>query len=235
MGTSTSYRSPPTPRWNAVQASYRTGASLERTTSELFNAADAEGWQSVLQGNAPRLYARELLVLHHELPAQLREAETAAAGTQAIIDDVRNRALDEFGGDAAVAIAERAFARLLVAMFQDDVPLAHASGADAARAWGRLRPSSSRLLIARYLSEVLRQLVLYLANRDLAAHVGTTFESVAEARALSRRLGERAAGLVADEEFPRLDVDEAVVENTWPQAVARAFSRGRSLLGEAGA
>jgi hypothetical protein len=235
MGTSTSYRSPPTPRWKAVQASYRTSASLERTTSELFNAADAEGWQSILQGGATRLYAREILALHDGLPAQFQEAETAARGAQAIIDDARIRALDQFGGDAGVAIAERAFARLLIAMLQTDIPLAQASGAEAARAWSRLRPSSGGPLVARYLSEVLRQLVLHLANRDLPAHVGTTYTSAAEARVLSRRLAERAASLVADDEFPRIDGDEAVIEDTWPEAVARAFSRGRSLLGGAGA
>jgi hypothetical protein len=234
MGTSASYRSPPTPRWNAVLASYRSGAPLERMTSELFNAAGgAGGWQAVLQGEAVRLYAHRVLSLYDELPVLLRDSESATGGIQTAIDSLRGATLAR-RDQAGVAIGERALARLLIATVQRSTSLVDASGEEAAQAWTANRPRSKEALLSRYLGEVLRQLCLHLASRDLAGLLGTTFAHAAEASALSRDLGDRAAALVADDQFGPATVEgDTIPAAAWSKAVEQAFARGRILPGRA--
>lgn len=233
MGTSTSHRSPPTPRWNAVLAAYRASLGVERTTSELFNAATVDGWLVNLQEGPLIHYAREVEALYEYLPARMENEEASFRGVQWIIERTRSEALDEFGGDLTLAIGDRAFARLLLLNLQTDRPFADLSAADAAKTWIGNRPESAAILISGFLREVLRELVLHITIRDLAGLVGSVFESPAEARRLSRSLADKAAELARDDDFlvPLVDRPQLRPWQLWPRAMDRAFERGRALLG----
>ncbi len=69
MGTSTSYRAPPTPRWNAFIAALTSGAPLDRLRSELFNAGNE--WELALAAPAIASYAITVNELYEGFPSRL--------------------------------------------------------------------------------------------------------------------------------------------------------------------
>jgi hypothetical protein len=233
MGTSTSYRSPPTPRWNAVLAAYRAALSVQRTTSELFNAATVDGWLDHLQGGSLLYYAQQVESLHEALPDRLRVADTAPVGLHNIIHNTRSEALAEFGGDPSLAIGDRAFARLLLQLVHTERPFSDTAASEAANAWIQNRPANVGTLLSHFLSEVLRELILHVTIRDLAGLVGQVFPDPMKARDLSRRLADEAASLVTDDDFiqPLAETPGREAWSLWPVVMDQAFERGRALLG----
>lgn len=233
MGTSTSYRSPPTPRWNAVLASYRANLGVARITSELFNAATVEGWLAHFQDGPLLHYARTVESLYHDLPGRLRFADTGSVGLHSIVDATRSEALAEFGGDLSLAIGDRAFARVLMRQVEAGGLQATTPIGEVSNSWIKNRPSKPASLVRQFLSEVLREFVLHVTIRDLPSLIGQAFDNPSEARGLSRELADKAATLVTDEDFvDRMASDpSSPAWLVWTEVMDQAFHRGRALLG----
>jgi hypothetical protein len=233
MGTSTSYRSPPTTRWNAVLASYRANLGVSRITSELFNAATVEGWLDHFQDGPLLHYARAVETLYYDLPDRLRLSQSGPRGLHSIVDATRSEALAEFGGDLSLAIGDRAFARVLMRQVREGGLQVTTPIGEVADGWLKNRPSEPASLVRQFLSEVLREFVLHVTIRDLPSLVGQVFDDPSEARSLSRELAGKAAALVSDEDFiDRIATDPSIkASSVWPEVMDEAFHRGRALLG----
>jgi hypothetical protein len=72
MGTSSSYRSPSTPRWNVFNRALDSGQPLERLRVTLFLAGETE-WRAALQSPALAVFAEALLGAHGSLAGRCEE------------------------------------------------------------------------------------------------------------------------------------------------------------------
>lgn len=219
MGTSSSFRAPERPRWSAFIAALMSEAPIERIRSELFNAGS--DWQAELATPAVASFAQALTRLHAELPERLAQTDRADAVLATVVAEARHSSM-ETGFSAASALAERAFARLLLATVQGatDDP-----GAASAR-WESARGSAGEL-VAKYVGEVLGQYARHVTDREAGRLVGENLGAAVSSR-LSEDLAERAASIgrsvAADVLQGGSDVSVA-----WSQVVDRAFEVGRSL------
>jgi hypothetical protein len=139
----------------------------------------------------------------------------------AVIAEVRHASM-QAGFSAASAIAERAFARLLLGTVQGvaDDPVAAGTRWEAAR-------GSETELVAKYAGELLGQYARHVTDREAGRLVGERLGTAASAQ-LSENLAERAAsiGTTAASDLLRQTGD---IPTAWAGVVARAFEIGRKL------
>lgn len=219
MGTSSSFRAPERPRWSAFIAALVSDASIERVRSELFNAGS--DWQAELGAPAVASFAEALARLHAELPERLAQSDRADAALGIVIAEARHASM-EAGFSAASALAERAFARLLLSTAQGAVD----DPAAVSARWEAARGSVSEL-VAEYAGEVLGQYARHVTDREAGRLVGERVGADASAH-LSDDLADRASSIgtsvAADVLSGRADVFAA-----WATVVDRAFEVGRAL------
>jgi hypothetical protein len=130
MGTSISHRSPPTPGWNAVGASYSTEAiGADRIVQEIWRAASSQA-----VGNLPADLSNPLVSKFAEIATAsgdrtkaLQEAQhlVAAAGTTSLALDIAHRALTQSfstSGDRTQSFAQALFAQAVNYLVSRDLP-----------------------------------------------------------------------------------------------------------------
>ena len=236
MGTSSSYRAPPTPRWNAFLAALSSGSSIDRIRSELFNAGDE--WEEALASPAIASYAATLLRLFDELPARFTESQRPDLGLVAIAADAR-AASEAAGFSPGVAVAERALLRMVIA----GVNGVHDSGTPAetiAHSWESSRGSDPNSLVARFVGELVSQFARHVVDRE-AGRLATEKLLQVDAdvpvhRPVARDIS--AALAMAAEEVAHSVAIEYLATNrldadSWATLLHRTFDRGRTLPAQA--
>ena len=168
---------------------------------------------------------------HASLGQLLGTARSPGDAIAEVVRAARNAAVHSSGGSLAVALGERALARLLLGTLAQ---APSATPADAADAWQTVRGPSGEALGRRLVAEVLRQLALHVSSRDVAQLVGREGRNVRTARELVREVADRAA-IVAATATRDAPLRRETLTADWSRAVAAAFEAGKRLPGAAGA
>lgn len=229
MGTSTSFRAPPVPRWQAFTTALQEDLPLERVRSELFNAG--REWEAAIASPAVAAFAAAVVEAADVLPDQLAGGERPERVLRAYVAATR-AASAELGATPALALAERALVAVLIRSAAGKESLATRSAEDAAQ---QLRASLSErnAAVGSYLGEVLSQYARYVAAREIGRLTeGPKPVSVTTARETTRRLAAEAER-VGFSVRPMV-VDAAAVREAWSSLVHDAFGRGRELPREPG-
>lgn len=229
MGTSRSFRSPATPRWQSVLAQIVNAEPAEQVRAELFNAGRLDGWDSVLGAGAiAGAFVEALVNAHGTLGARLR-AEGAELAIAQVAAGAREQALRAEGAPG-VALAERALQRTLLRAARPE-PTATGAGAEAAaEAFERARGSPAQL-VQSYLGDVLHQYTCHVVARDAGRLIGRgEIGGARDVRALERALAEDARRVAE-----RVVVAGAPAElpARWPVLVRKAFSEAAARPGGA--
>jgi hypothetical protein len=224
MGTSSSFRSPSSPRWNVFNRALDNQLPLERLRVTLFLAGEVE-WRDALESPALARFAEVLSRSHGDLAVRLAEAERPAAIVGAVVGEARAACFEE-GYSAALPVAERALRTILIQTTQDAVPLADADGEQAAKAWVQNRGTPADL-VQRFLGEVFGQWSAHVLARDLPRLAGPGSDySVADLGQLTTALSSEVADIAARSPGAALDED---LGSYWGKAVAAVFEQGRRL------
>jgi hypothetical protein len=223
MGTSVSFRSPPTPRWQAFVAAMEGQLPLERVRSELFNAG--VDWEEALASDAIAAYATTVVEAYKPFADTLSRAESAADAITSLANDARERA-ERVGYSPALTVADRALRALLVrSLASSGRPVSDLAREDAAEAWRAARPPSTEGMTTLYLGEVLAQYARHTVARE-AGRLASEGEgqTARVSRLLARKLGEQAAQ-VAEQVTPL----RGPPGQAWSRMISRAFELGRRL------
>jgi hypothetical protein len=224
MGTSTSFRSPDHPRWNAVIARYLAHAPTEQVRAEIFNAGPE--WAEELGQPAIAAVAEALVAAHELLYHRLAQAERPDLAIQDTVADARRHALTESGGPA-LAVAERALQRTLIGVVRGDRALMEMSASEASDAWLANRGPDPSPLVRRFLGEVLHQFTSHVVARDAGRLLGRKgYETGEHVRRLERELAEAARSVAEAVQLP------AEIERPsawWAEAITAAFQIGGAL------
>jgi hypothetical protein len=220
VGTSTSFRAPPVPRWQAFTTALQLGVPLERVRSEMFNAGDE--WQAALARPA----LAELAVAAQTAGEVLRERVGAGAALDEALRgyaaESRARA-EAAGASEALALGERALRAWLVRASSAE----SVATQDPAVAVERVRSAGPETAVAGYLGELLGQYARHVTAREIGRLTESEGGSVRQAREVTRKLASLAAGVGA--ESTGLAADAATLRDQWARLVADAFARGRRL------
>lgn len=225
MGTSSSYRSPHTPRWRAFNRALDLGLPLERLSVQLFLAGEPD-WRPALDNPALAAFVESLLDAHARLSEDLAAAERPAPVIAARVSDARRALFDE-DFSAVLPVAERALRVVLVQTLQSATPLADATGAEAAEAWERNRGTPEDL-VQRYVGQVFGQWAEHVAARDTARLVDFEGRDTATIRRLTASLS-RHVSEVAEHAVPRDRLGMTDVSRVWREIVDAVFDAGRRL------
>jgi hypothetical protein len=220
MGTSTSYRSPMTPRWSAFASALVGNESVDRIRSELFNAGNE--WRDALAAPAVASFATTVESLHAGLAERLESVQSATALVRLVLAEART-ASHEAGFSPAAPVAERALARwLLGSLGGADAPAA------AAEQWAANRGATTGEAVTRYLGEVLAQFARHVVDRE-AGHLAERDVGAAASATLSAELA-TAANTLAVVAGRVGDTDERAATR-WNRMIAAAFEAGGALPG----
>jgi hypothetical protein len=227
MGTSTSFRAPPVPRWQAFTTALETGMPLERVRSELFNAGSE--WEKELATPAVAAFAVAVVQAGNVLPERLAVADRPEHVLREYVTEARTASQLE-GGTPALALAERAFAALLTRRAAAEDSLATQSSEAAATHLNAALAEPGAAVVA-YLGELLAQYTRHVVSRETGRLTeGPTGIGVGAARQTARRLAAQAEQLSQGLPPPRGEPD--AVREGWPGLVREAFREGRRLPGE---
>lgn len=224
MGTSTSFRAPAVPRWQAFTTALERQLPFERVRSELFNAG--RDWEDAIASPSVAAFAAALVEAIEVLPDRLSGVDQPAPVLQAYVAAVR-AASAGVEPTAARPLAERALMAVLLRSAAGDAPLSAQSAENAAQ---HLRASLSdrETVVASYLGEVLSQYARHVTAREIGRlSEGVEGLSVAAARQTTRRLA-AAADEIGRTVRPAL-ADASAVHEVWSTLVHEAFGRGREL------
>lgn len=224
MGTSTSFRAPSVPRWQAFVVAFQQQLPLERVRSELFNAG--EDWEEALATSGVGAFAGAVAEAWETLPQRLRTQERPEVAVLALASEARLATASE-EPTVALALAERAFTAILTRTASGEQPLSSRSPESAAEEFTRSRNAPSHL-VAAYVQELLGQYAKHIASRE----TGTLTEGpkpmrVGEIRPLIRQLADSAERAASDLADPGRTPDQ--VKGRWAATVHDAFTRGRAL------
>lgn len=224
MGTSTSFRAPPVPRWQAFTTALQMGMPLDRLQSELFNAG--REWEEALSTPAVAVYATVLLDIHESFPDKLRVTARPEQALQQLASEART-ASDAQGGSAATAMAERAFIRLLTRATAGDASLSQAGPDEAANRFRASRGSPGDL-VTGYVGELLGQYARYATAREAGRLTeGKSGLTVAATRRLTGSLAAAAEQIGRESRAPA--ANREAIESGWRALIRDAFARGRTL------
>ncbi len=224
MGTSSSYRAPAKPRWHAFVTALTAGMPLDRIRSELFNAGIE--WRDALASSAVASYAESLIALHGELDQRLATSERSDLVIADVLAEAR-AASREAGFSPATALAERAFAGLILTVVEGATGHGQQASEEAAQHWRAARGETPNDLVSRFAGEVLGQYVRHVVDRETGTlaetdtGVGSSFET-------SQALASLAAEIGRTEAERELSSGETVYE-AWKRAVSSAFEKGRAI------
>lgn len=217
MGTSSSYRSPPTPRWNAFVAALVGGSPADRVRSELFNAGDH--WAAELSSGPVASMAQELARLFEDLPDAVGQSTTAADAVSAAVEIVRSAGHRE-GFSAATPLALRAAARALLTRLNSE------STQPVADEWRTSRGQAASALLADFVGEICGQFAAHTFDREFANAL--TRGSLATAESLRRSVVTEARS-IGSQAARATWTQEVLTRDAWREAVQRAFEEGRRL------
>lgn len=212
MGTSTTHRSPNTPRWRIVSGLYDAPATgVDRLLAEVFNAA--EGYPAGLADSAT--LARVESLLQGAAGGEWRGDPDAALGVaREAIRAAQATALGaghtSFYGD----LADRAI---------------HATFLRAARQPEAI--DTPNRAIGTFLGNLLGIAIDHVISRDLSAHLGGGRLSTAtDSLALRRDLAQRAQSVASDARVSdALAAAAAAPRERWPAAVSLAWGVGAEV------
>jgi hypothetical protein len=227
MGTSRTFRSPSTPRWQALNAAYDAQLPLDWLSVLVF-AAGEETWSEALADPAVGASVQTLVDASSELDARIEAVGRAESAIADVVQKARS-ALSEQGFTPAVAVVERALRVVLVETLQGEAgSIAEVDAAQAADAWRANWGAEPAHLVQRLLSEVLGQYALHVVTRDVHRLVGgDAAPTVADARRLARDLAQHVATVAQRVEVAQ--VEPAGMGEAWPTFVAAAFAEGKRL------
>jgi hypothetical protein len=224
MGTSTSFRAPPVPRWQAFTTALEKGLSLERVRSELFNAGTE--WEQALATPPVAAFAVALVQAGDVLPDRLITADRPEHVLRAYVGEARAASLRE-GGTPVLALAERAFAAFLTQQAAVESPLSTRSAEATAADLGSALAEPGAAVMG-YLGELLAQYARHVVFREAGRLTESpTAIRVADARLIARRLAAQAHEL--SRQIPALHADPDAVREGWAGLVRKAFQQGRRL------
>lgn len=222
MGTSASFRSPLTPRWQALNRAYEADFPPDRLRVQLLLAAQPE-WLPELCSPSLATFVEALTTSYDELGERLGQAERPSEAVADVVRRARD-ALAEEGWTAAAPFAERALQVVLISTARGDNPLGEASSAEAAEAWVSRRGDEPSGLVRRFLGELLGQLARHAVARDAQRLVAEgTLANSADARRLTETVAAAVARAADD-----VEIGEQPAER-WPALVEEAFARGIQL------
>jgi hypothetical protein len=225
MGTSRTFRSPATPRWQALNAAYDAQLPLERLRVLVF-AAGEETWSAALAHPAIGASVQTLTDAFSELDARIETSGRADTAIADVIREARN-ALAHQGFTPAAAVVERALRIVLVHTLQGDAgSIADLDASQAADAWRANRGTEPSHMVQRLLGEVLGQYARHVVTRDAHRLVGgDVVPTVGDARRLARDIAERVTAVA--ERVDVAGVAPAGMATAWPSLVAAAFAEGK--------
>jgi hypothetical protein len=224
MGTSTSFRAPSVPRWQAFVVALQKQLPLERVRSELFNAG--EEWENALAGSGVGAFAAAIAQAWESFPDRLQAQERPEAAILALASEAR-RATAHEEATAALALAERAFTATLTRAASGDEPLSSRTAASAVEEFTLFRTAPGHL-VGAYVQELLGQYARYVASRETGTLTeGPSPMRIGEIRPLIRRLAESAESTAESITDPGETPDE--VKSRWDSVIRDVFARGRTL------
>lgn len=232
MGTSTSFRSPSVPRWQAFATALRSDVPLERLRSELFNAGVE--WETALADRAVAAFAVQVVLSFETLPSRLREADRPETAILEVAADARRASAETGSASAALPLAERALAGALMRATSGDVSLAQLSGQEAAARFERQRGEPGELL-GSFVGELLSQYARHVTAREMGAMSASRMSKGAEVPGLSisqsKRLTRSLAAQAESVGRGLGDVPQSAeaVRRRWATLIGEAFARGREL------
>lgn len=225
MGTSVSFLSPRTPRWQALDRGIQLGFPTETLRAMLFSAA-APSWAEEIAHPSMAAWVDAVGRAHNDLAVRLRENANPAAAIGTVVKEARSEAL-EAGGSAATGLAERALQVTLLARAGGQNPFA-ATSDEAVVAWTRQRGTPDDLVRA-FAGEVFAQLARHVVARDLPVTLGGSgLPSLREARRVSDDLAAAARRVTEDLHPPAFGAGAA---KTWRSLVESAFALGARAEG----
>jgi hypothetical protein len=224
MGTSTSFRAPSVPRWQAFVVALQKQLPLERVRSELFNAGDE--WEKALATSGVAVFAAAVAQAWDSLPDRLQAQERPEAAILTLASEARRASAHE-EATAALALAERAFTATLARAASGDEPLCNRSIESAAEEFARSRQAPERL-VGAYVRELLGQYARHVASRETGTLTeGPSPMRIGEIRPLIRQLAESAESTAESITDTGGTPDE--VKGRWASVIHDAFARGRAL------
>jgi hypothetical protein len=186
-------------------------------------AGSGDDWLSLLQSPGLNVYATRVAQAWHEMP-QLVQSHGLREAIANVVDETRTAGLSAGGGGLAIAIAERAVARLLLERLpRTEFGAARFTDSGIASAWQINRGSSPGDLVASFLAETMRQLASHFFARDAASLTGRP--AVPDARAL-RELTRQIGDAAAEAAEPARLVLDARGPRAWDDGVRIAFQTG---------
>ncbi len=227
MGTSISFRSPRTPRWQALNAAYEAQLPLEHMRALVFAAGETD-WAPALGDPALATFVDALAAAHEEMPARFGQSDRPDSVILECVRDAR-RALETDGFTPAISIAERALRAVLIGVTQGDSSLDELDSKTAAEQWVANRGQDAAALVHSFLGELLSQYTRHVVARDLPRLLGTgAMSNVEDLRSSSQALAAEAQSVGRSFELPSRDVE--VLAAQWSELVAAAFARGKRSL-----
>jgi hypothetical protein len=221
MGTSTSYRSPATPRWSGFVAALLGDVPVERVRSELFNAGN--DWQEALANPAVASFASSIADLYESFSEQLAHSQRPDLVVGHIALQAKDRSATE-GFSSAIGLAERAFIRTIIATL-GGIPRQGEEADTIAGRWNERRGASSIEITARFAGEVLGQFARHAVDRE-AGRLAVVARG-GEAAAISERVAEECSGIART--AAEASLGGGVSTATWALTVNRAFEAGRAI------
>lgn len=224
MGTSTSFRAPHTPRWDAFVAALQLRLPLERIQSELFNAGDE--WCEALAAEPVARLAESAALMGQDLPRRLRGAERPEQAISDYASEARLEA-EKFGHTPALAMADRALRTLIVGYAFSDLRADERTATNVAHRVATTTRDPA-VVVVRFLGELLSQYSQHVTAREYGRLTeGESGLDVREVRALARDLSAVAERVGRDSARPPGDLRR--IREGWADLVADAFARGSSV------
>ena len=224
MGTSSSFSSPRTQRWNVFNRALDAQLPVERLRASLFLAGE-DAWREALDAPELARFADAVIAAHETLGDRFASAERPAAVISDVVTEAR-AALFEEAYSPALPVAERALRAVILHTAQGDQPVADATGPEAAEAWAKNRGDPASLL-QRFVGELFGQWVAHVMARDTPRLVDPEHGLTnADIRELCRAVSAEAAA-IALETANSASTQE--IGSQWHDLIDSIFARGRVL------
>lgn len=217
MGTSASYRSPRTTKWNAVRVAISTtDIPAKRSVSEIWNAAGESDLDSAPVIEYYKAWLRAARTVSE------RMAEQSAPGLiNEIVREARHLALEKGAGVSASA-AERALQQCLREAAVGSSSLIAADSDSIKKQWNQLASVPDGRLTGIFLGSVVEQLTKFYVARDLPEYSGKS--GLRHAADLNQRVDELgyAARTIVSEPSVEFAAHESP-SKTWKMALVRCL------------
>lgn len=225
MGTSTSFRAPPTPRWQAFVAALESGAPTDRLCSELFNAGI--DWAESLGQPATSSFAVTLVEAFSSLPDRLLASDRVELALSEFVNEARAASF-QAGFTPALGLAERAFTAVVIKVVSGGGEIDQLTPQAAAASWTHSRGDQPGALVSLYLGELAGQFARHAVTREAGRLLKTEEpQKVSVTRSLAEELASSAMAMAQQIEVRAESTD--TLREEWADQVSAVFDRGRQL------